>query len=1611
MKTLLKIVVLLLVATAFGYSFSNEVPVGRVTGKVLLPETGKPFQGARVVLTPDTSLTVEDDENAPASSPPQRVWRTKTDDDGEFLLKNIPEGFYRATAYTRAHRVNDQLVFIEEDKTASATLKLRRSQPDLQLTQQQKVFLAREPAFLPVHGYLDGKLPPSQNNLRIRIFKARLSAVLRDEKSAAALQRVGDRWQSSSTLPRALMQPAGGSTPRLVAERSEKITGADTEGFFHQRVPLRVSQPGLYLAEIRHGARSVCGWVQISDTGLVIKRSPSNLLTYTVDMQSGAPRKASRVVVYRGGKQISQGVSDARGLAQFALPPNKGQESQLMVVAMRGGDEDAVNSYDYDEEDDGAFTTYTYTDRPIYRPGDRIQYKTIIRRAIERGVKYSVPVNEPVTVELRDASGERVLRETRAVNRFGSISGFVALSKEAPTGVYTFVTTVRGEEHSQDVTIASYRKPEFSATITPEKKRYNLGEKGTMIVSGEYYFGAPVAGAKVSYQIFRETDWAAEYPDDYGYDEWDEEAAGEGEYDYGGYGETVSDGEATLDETGKALIEFPTVVPRENSSESESDGTPQAQIFKMHVTMTDAAGRAVEADGTTRVTMGDVRLSVSPEGYVATPQKPTRVTITAKDYDGKPVANREVKLESGYWRWDTERDESKYAPVSMRRAVTDANGKAIVEVTPPRSGELRLNAIALDNSGRTVRARAYLWAASESGDYGSEYPDLAILTDKRRYEAGDTAQVLLNSESVGQTALLTVEGARVYRSWTVPLKAKSTFVRVPVLADYGPNVFLSACYVRDKKFARSEIPLRVHAPQREIKVAVKYDRYKHQPGTPAAFEIKTTDAKGRAVPCDLSFGVVDESIYALREDRPLALRDTFYPRRANMVNTSFSFEPQYLGDADKGEAHIEARRKFLDTAFWQPNVQTDSSGHATVAFDLPDNLTTWRATAVAQSSASAFGREISKILVSKDFFVRLEAPRFLTQNDQSRLTAFIHNETNEEQTATVRLAASGLKLGGQSTQVLSIKPGEIAQATWPVAAQNMGEAKLRLTAWTGSASTPLLSDGVETSLPVRARGRERFTDKAGEVTSRRIQSASVYLDKNAIADSQRLTIRVTPSPFNALQKALEYLLGYPYGCVEQTLSRFLPDILFQRMMRLGKLQGSSSRKQKELPLMVRDGLTRLTRMQHEDGGWGWWETDDSDANMTAYVLYGLSLARDEGYAVSPEVLARGRRAAAQMATKARGREKVFLLYALALAGDVKTAKIQRAKISLTASDPKDVLDSQAMAWLVLLDKKIGLQTTDSFDALMARIQDDSLLAHWETRETQWGELWDNRTATATGLQALLAHDANDARIGKALRWLMLQRTDDFWEDTLDTSFVIAALCDYFQARPQETRTSGEVLVRMNGKPLQTIKLESSWKESSDFVLRVPFGQIQTGKNTIDFERRGGESPTFYTVQLRQTIAEEELAPIEIGGLKVKREYLRIEPRKSGESRWNLHAESTNNRMKQGDSIRVRLTVIAPRDMNYVLIEDPFPSGCETTERGEAEATPSEGDWNYWWSSTDVRDDRIAFFARTLSKGKHVVEYNLRAQTSGTYRVLPTFVEPMYAPAARAESGDAEVTVQ
>jgi uncharacterized protein YfaS (alpha-2-macroglobulin family) len=1617
------IVALLGVGFVFRQAISVEVPLGQIRGHVLMSENNQPLGGVHVSLVPVQTEGDDEDEG---------LRRARTDDKGAFRLGQVPAGTYHLSASTHAHSVQDVLVTVDEGGISEPTLTLKRSESELALGSHQRVFGTGEAVKLPVRGYASGTKPKAADSVRIRLFQTRLSNLVRHENVEQELENLGFRYNSQgdrefTPLPASLLKPTSGPAPTVFLDREFPITEADREGFYFQRFAFGSLPTGLYLTQVDHDKHSASTWLLVTDTALVVKRSQRQLVAYAVNMKTGTPLPGTNILVYKNGKPVGSGATDGQGLCDFALPappahsansgdsggPEEGGDSShYMALAIRGQDEALVARANYyGSEENGQFAVAAYTDRPIYRPGHHISFKGIARRVVERGVKYTIPTGAPITIDVLDSSGDSVYKTRLAANRFGSFFGAFDLSPEARTGVYTLAMTVGGEKHTQGIVVASYRKPEFEVSVTPGKKTYVRGDTVEMTVSGKYYFGAPLAGAKVKYYVDRSVDWSAEYGDDY---EQDEDQVDYRYYSHEPYrGRTENEGEIRLDDNGQATIR----IPAEFSDEPNS---PQQHVFRVSVNVEDDAKREVTADGEAKVAAGDYRLNVQPEGYLAQPGQPTNVSLRVRDLAGAPVANARVHLDEGFSHWKDEKFD--YKVFRSENAVTGPDGRVAVAVVPPKGGNVELKATVTDAKGRTIRARADLWAASdEGGDLDTEYADLSLATDKRHYNPGETARVLINSARTGQTVLVTVEGDRVYRSFTVPMQKKSSVVRVPVLSDYGPNVTLAACYVQNKGIAQSTTPLRVDVAARAINVAITADPPNAQHPTPdthlrfhprdtVTYHVKATDSQGRPAPCEFSFGVVDESIYALREDDPNLMRNAFYPRRSNSVQTEFSFAVEYLGDADKAEPKIVARKEFPDTVFWAPSLMTDAQGLAMIRVPLKDNLTTWRATVVAQTADAAFGRETSKVIATKEFFVRVETPRFLTSRDQSRIVALVHNDTDSEQTALVRLRIDGITTSDNLDRNAEVKPRGVAEIAWNVTAGEAEHAKVDVSAWTPKEAGAIqYTDRVETSLPIKPHGREEITTFSGELADRPT-GETLRLDPTAIPRATRLSVRITPSVSGALVGALDYLVGYPYGCTEQTMSRFLPDVLVQRVMR--QRGGSiTSTRAAEIPKMVHNGLSRLARFQHaQTGGWGWWETDADDPWMTAYVLYGLAMAKKEGYPVSGPMLRKGLKAGADLLAKSKtDDERAFLCYALALAGtdsDRSTAKVVRGNLKLNHLNPASI------AYLVLLDKELGQDPGPAFAELERRAVSENSGLCWKPSQSQSAGYslhdWDDRMATAMGLRALLAVNPSDSRINDVLRWLMRSRTGEFWEDTRATSWVLAALCDYLQKVPDAAAPTGQVTVKLNGRPVQSYTLSPDSGRDGDLALAIPAAELARGKNDLAFERTGGAATVFYTVKLRQTLAAEDMAAFSTSNITIKREYVRRVPKKVSADSWTLQTDPPATRFNQGDRLIVRLTITVPRDMSYVLIEDPYPSGCEVTERGMSDEVV---EWSYWWSAIDVRDDKVAFFARNLTQGEHVIEYNLRAQTPGASHTLPTMLQAMYEPSLRAYSAEARVEVK
>ncbi|HTG45377.1 MAG TPA: alpha-2-macroglobulin family protein, partial [Verrucomicrobiae bacterium] len=337
-----------------------------------------------------------------------------------------------------------------------------------------------------------------------------------------------------------------------------------------------------------------------------------------------------------------------------------------------------------------------------------------------------------------------------------------------------------------------------------------------------------------------------------------------------------------------------------------------------------------------------------------------------------------------------------------------------------------------------------------------------------------------------------------------------------------------------------------------------------------------------------------------------------------------------------GEAAIQVRSDFRSALFWTPDLRTDLNGEAELSFTYPDSLTTWKAVARAVTTGTQFGAGTESTRTKQPVIIRLQTPRFLLEGDTVTISAVVNNNTPENLTMNVRLETEGIGQPDNNSQSLWVQAGAEGRVNWTLHPSQAGEIKLKTQVRAGR-----FADAMERKLTVYEHGLEKFVAVSGKA---RIGDALARLDLPAErkAGSTSLTIQVTPSLAVAMLEALPYLVAYPYGCTEQTISRFVPAVLTAKTLRelglnpedimgrtFGGLSSNSIPRQGgqenlgKLDEITALGLQRLADFQHKDGGWGWWKEGESDSFMTAYVVWGLALATDAGVLVKQELIERG----------------------------------------------------------------------------------------------------------------------------------------------------------------------------------------------------------------------------------------------------------------------------------------------------------------------------------------------------------------------------------------------------
>ncbi len=1429
--------------------------------------------------------------------------------------------------------------------------------------------------------------------------------------------------------------------------------------------------PGLYVLEAIASPQELANPVRrllvVTPYNVLLKVTGQEALAWITNLRTGQPVTNVPVQFIVPSQERQTVVTDANGLARvnFARPISP----WTPVVAVVAPDaplgvassewEEGISRWNfrlpYAYGTPQSLVAHLITERPVYRPGQTIYWKLIVRQ--DEDETYALPPpNTQVRLSIQDPNGDIVYEQDLTLNEMGTASGRLPLASEAPLGFYTF--WVEGAEMTTptSVLVAAYRKPEFELNLEADPPEVVRGTPARVVTRARYFFGAAVANARVEYTVLEEpytVRWTCPRSscppyrfDDVAWWEWD--VLSEPGY-------PVAEGSGQTDAQGVFTITLPTTPAAEEGS----------RRWTVEVTLYDQSGQTIS--GRTHVVAHQAALypGIAVDRRVLQVGHATEVSLLLVDTQGQPVPDRDVTLIAyrqlwrnvrkqdmdGVFRWVSEVEER---PVFTTTVRVDDNGQGRATFTPPEPGSYRLRVVARDAQGRMARASSFIWVG------GTEYVPwrrennnrLLLVADKNTYRVGETARILIPSPYPGPAeALVTLERGRIRRAWRITLQTNNDVLTLPITPDMAPNVFVSVFIVQGGDAAEDGLPsfklgyteLQVDIRERTLAVRAIPERETYRPRDTARFTLEVQDVNGQPVDAEVAVALVDKAVLTLFE-RPTPLAQVFYRQRGLAVRTAATLVQNVQrrlqqeeiggkgGGGGPGGPPPTVREEFLDVAYWQPDLRTGPTGRARLTIPLPDNVTTWTLLVWAVDRTTRVGETSADILVTQPFLLQPVLPRFFTVGDEAPVGVMAHNLSDTPLRARVTMSITGGTLADPPVQEVTLAAGQSALLRWSVReiTGESGPEGLVFTAfWQGVTDVSGVSDAVRITVPVRYPAPPEVRATAGMVPQDDTRLEVVSLPSGRTPAGGQLELSLDASLASSMLDSLTYLRSFPWECSEQTISRFLPNVVTWRaLQRLGVQQPDL---QEVLPDLVATAVQRLSQQQNPDGGWGWWPGEQSNPFITAYGLWALVEADRAGYTIAPAMM---ERAANFLFTWLRdvspSEERWFnnrlAMVIFALATYDARYSPQPAQVfpdAVRLFERRDALDIYGNALLGLTfgtlaqvspDVDQSNAARDYLQLILAEVERAAIVdptgVHWEEETWDWWNMNNDIRTTAMVLLLLARHDPENPLAPNVVRWLMSQRRGDRWTHTQDTSWAVMALTTWMEVTG-ELQPDYSYTAWVNG----TIWLQGTMTPAQvgrSLQSTLPLTALDAAKpNWIQVERartagQEGTGALYYRLQLVTYPPLETVTPVS-RGIQVERWY-------------TLDGETPITRAQVGDLITVHLRLIVSRGLHYVMVEDPLPAGVEpvdvrlltTAQQAQgptiervSPASPTGWFWWYWIPTrSELRDDRAVFFQSYLAPGTYEVTYQVRASIPGIFTVGPAVARQMYAPEVYGHTG-------
>ncbi len=1294
----------------------------------------------------------------------------------------------------------------------------------------------------------------------------------------------------------------------------------------------------------------------------------------------------------------------------------------------------------------GERRTLVFTDRDVYRPGDEVKVKAI-SRFIDAD-RLTGPGEGGARLRVFDARHRQIFEREIAFGKIGSFDDAFTLPAEG-MGWHSIEidfnpAPAEGEEADPDwrliarhaFQVEDYRVNTFEVTVAAGEE-YTQGAELSIPVSARYFMGKPLSKAELNWYVYAESD----FPRPRGFDEFE-------------FGNLTSDeetfsteGTAALSSKGEVTVAFS--LPDQGThpgprrvrlTASVTDANQQtlsgSKRFTVH--SSDFYLGLGRPDGVHRA--GDkatfALAAVTTRGEAHTASVETSVLVEKEEWTTVKVLGANGRM--------THRNDLRLRTVSderiaLKTEVDPATG--LVRAAPhvlafAEAGDYRITLTARDEKGREVLTKVgfTIIGAEEPSWSWHDVIRIDLIPDKESYRAGDTAKLLARSPVFGN-ALFTVERGGVRETRSLVIDQYETVIEVPVGQDAAPNLFASLLIIRgsddsphvhraaDHRLGYTQIKVEDPAARLAAEVSAG-EAESYQPGEEIEFTATVRDHEGKPVAgAEVTFYAVDEGVLSLTGYQPPNPVETFHAPFPLAVWTGQSlgallpenpheqeFENKgYViggGNGGFGVDPDRIRKDFKALAFWEAALVTDADGVVRAKAIAPDNLTTFRVMAVV-AEGDRFGSGSAPVVINKPLIIEPALPGFTNLTDQIDVAAVLHNNTAsaQEVEVTVTLDEHAVFLGrigetintslapapgaGEKVVKLNLPAGATETVSFPIGLVATGEAKWN---WkVRSLTDEKLRDATESTTAVGyplplLRETHTFALRDGAD----LADALAKVDPRLLDGDGSLKVTLSNSRLIEAADGLEYLLKYPYGCVEQTTSSLIPWLSTQQ---LRKVLPDLAKSEAEVAAIVGRGITRIFSMQTGDGGLAYWPGGSESLLWgSAYAGVAVALAQQQGIEVPQEqaqalwdYLSLQLRGTAELNDPYALSQRSLAAYALALAGAAEPAYHE------TLFEKRQTLSAEGRALLALALIESGGGQPQRIETLL---KPDAKVP---VAEVSW---YRQPYLAATRLLAQVRHNPSSPAADQLVDDLMkLREARNGWGSTYSNAWPLIALAAYGEASARSLAANEIELAFAGGTKTVSLPAEpGSGEVAFDFT-----GKGEDRKLSI---QTGGKGPVFANVSLATRPA---LAPLdaENRGFAIQRRYEKVELDGSIAPAENL---------KVGDLVLVTLDLNLPNEREaYLAIDDALPAIFEavnpefkTSETQRVNAARAAR--TLWTSHRELRKDRVLFFADYVyGAGDYSLQYLARVVAPGEVTAPPAKIEAMYEPQRFGLSGSGRIT--